>query len=189
MIVLNDERLVLMTPPKTASSALHVHCCQTHNGIHICGETDGCFDHHTTRVPDAFRDYAKVVVVRHPLDRLVSLWHHLVRWNANHGDGCCSFADFCELVNSPPDKFHWIYHRTICEYLRAQPVDGVLHYESLLGDLNRLTGWNDDALPVVHEQISFRSPWRSYFTDVRAKAAALRWAAADMVRFEYEAEL
>jgi hypothetical protein len=48
-------------------------------------------DRHVTQIPHEAEDCQIVAVVRHPLDRLVSLWHHLVRFDAYHGRATMAF--------------------------------------------------------------------------------------------------
>lgn len=189
MIVLKHINAIILTPPKTASSALTALCCEERNGIQVCGETDGCYDHHVTKNPPAFDSFTKHVVVRHPLDRLVSLWLHLVRWNARHGHGCCDFKVFAERVcDGEVENQHWIYHRTITQYLDygGVKIDGFLRFETLIPDLEKLTGWKVERLPDISSQVSSRLPWREYYDEGLTAKVVDNWAGPDMKRFGYD---
>lgn len=91
MIVLPDRRLLILTPPHTASRSLHYGLCgQLPGAIWRDGPSpDGTtVDHHTSTIGAEHTHFTRVLVVRNPFTRILGLWSHLVDWCRYNGDGC-----------------------------------------------------------------------------------------------------
>ena len=58
MIVFEDRKLVIITPPHTASGNLHRACCKL-GAYHVLGPTpDGAgYDHHCATIGEGWKDY------------------------------------------------------------------------------------------------------------------------------------
>jgi hypothetical protein len=183
MILLIDHRTVILTPPKTASDTLHRVFCSgpPWNGLAVVGPHHGVVDKHYPHVPnEAFR-FKVLLTVRHPLDRLVSLWHHKCRLAAWAGEASESFPRFVNGL-AAGEVVTWLWKTTIVELIGDQRIDGVLKCESLADDLAGV------GLPVDakhRHNTSFRRPWQDYY-DAGLLATVEPWARPDIERFGYD---
>lgn len=113
MIVFPGRQLVIVTPPKCGSTALHEHLSKA-GGIHAFGpspiiddngEPAFHLDQHSAEFPYAWKSFCRVLVVRSPFDRLRSLFH----WDLNHRTErkipFRSDVEFAEHVVSGVDPF------------------------------------------------------------------------------------
>lgn len=106
MILLPQQKLAIITPPKCGSNSLEAaywDCAKITRGV-CCG-THAV--KHNTDVPEGYR---VLVVIRNPWDRLVSLWH---QWKLDKPDPPLpeTFPDFLRLIDSPVG----IYNRKTCQ--------------------------------------------------------------------------
>jgi hypothetical protein len=186
MIVFPVEQLLIMTPPHTASKSLHLACGEQAEAIWQVGPTpDGeNYDHHTVAIANHQCDWNRVVVVRNPFDRAIGLWHHLVEWNARHGDGCISFDEFATWI-SRGCQLSWMYTTTICDWLGDVQFDSVLRFEQLEEDLNKLLG-RDPPVVLPKDKITQRGERYVYYTKKETKDAIIQWASNDFDRFGYD---
>ena len=190
MIDLHTLRIGIMTPPKCGTHTLHaVFCSPPWCGHAVVGPTisdPAKLDRHVRVWPNELDGYRKLVVVRHPLDRLVSLFLHFVRFEAAEGRGTPSFRTFCRWVVGPrPPEFgpQLLYRWNLCQWLEGAKWDAVLKVESLQADLAR-EGLAVESLP--RENTSFRSrPWQAFY-DVELFELTRPWAEPDCERFGYE---
>lgn len=182
MIVLNEQRWLIMQPPHTASRCLHRAMCEQYRALWQVGYTpDGeAVDHHTTLLTHGLRDYGKAIVVRDPWDRAIGLWHHLVQFNASHGYGCSDFRDFAAWLRDgdPDDKLSWMYEYTISKWIGDTPFDVVLRYENLADDIRHTIGL-DVVLPNTK---THRDP-ATYYREEATRDAIAQWSAADFRRW------
>lgn len=182
MILLLDRRIVIITPPKTASDSLHhLFCaCPPWNGQCLIGRHHGVIDKHFPEVPLEADGFKVLLTVRNPYDRLVSLWLHKARLERYHGDGGESFAHFCgRLVRGEVQS--WLWKTTIGELVGAQKIDGVLHVESLAEDLGK-QGLAVESLP--RRNCEWRKPWAEYYTPELLEQVK-PWAAEDAEKWGY----
>jgi hypothetical protein len=75
MIALTNQKLLIFTPPKTASTSMHHALSQMKGAIWIMSDEPGV-EKHTTTIPAMFENYQRIVVVRNPYQRFLSLWGH-----------------------------------------------------------------------------------------------------------------
>jgi hypothetical protein len=190
VIDLPDRRIAIMTPPKCATHSLHaVFCAPPWCGRTIVGPTvsdPSKLDRHVRQWPNELAGYRKLVVVRNPLDRLVSLFLHFVRFEAAEGRGTPCFADFCRWVVGPdrPAAFapQVIYQWNLSRWLKGVEWDGVLKVESLAHDLQR-EGLALASLP--RENASYRvRPWQKFY-DAELSRVVREWATGDCKRLGY----
>lgn len=189
MILLADHKLCILTPPKTGSTSLHqLLCGGRHRGWGVVGPSmDGRVDKHTCALPAEATTYRLAAVVRHPLDRLVSLWHHLVRFDAREGRATQSFWFFANQVGRGEQRdpfFAW----NQCRHLEGVPLAGeraatVLRLENLAAGLAEL-GLSIDPAELPHLDRAHRSPWPRYY-DASLLAIVRDWARPDCERFGY----
>lgn len=164
MILFNDLRLALVTPPKCASTTLHDavrHLPTELRAWAVLGPSlDGRIDHHTREIPPGCSDYKIVAVVRHPLCRLVSLYHHHCTWQSCRGQASPSLPRFSALVarQRMGDVF---YDANLHRWLAGLNVAHLLHVENLDAELRAI------GLPfpkLAKANASHRVPWPSYFS-------------------------
>jgi hypothetical protein len=191
VIELPDRRIAIMTPPKCATHTLHaVFCAPPWCGRSIVGPTVSDpqkLDRHVRQWPNELVGYRKLVVVRHPLDRLVSLFLHFVRFEAAEGRGTPCFADFGRWVVGPerPDAFapQLIYQWNLSKWLEGVEWDGVVNVESLADDLRR-EGLVVESLPC--ENASYRvRPWHDFYMPDLLELVR-PWAQTDCEQFGYD---
>lgn len=185
MILLVDQRICIVTPPKTASDLLHRTFCQSPwHGLAIVGEHSepGNIDKHYPGIPNEAAHFKKVLIVRHPLDRLVSLYHHYCRLRAFDGLSSPDFGCFVVLVAER--SVAWMFHMTIGDLIGDFSPDVVIRVENLEDGL-RNAGLEVADLPHWVNQ-SFRKEWWEYFRGTCALECAKEWAKADAERFGYD---
>lgn len=110
MILLYGKQTAIITPPKTASTTLLTTLCLPPYYGTLCigpsGPELNYYDQHSTILPPAGFVWKKVAIVRHPLQRFVSLWGHLAREQVLKFEKVISIEDF---VNVIANKLHPFY--------------------------------------------------------------------------------
>ena len=188
MIVLfhHSPPTAIMTPPKCATHTLHdALCAPPHCGQSVVGPVAGnqdLLDRHVRSWPNEVVGFRRVVVVRHPLDRLVSLYLHLARWDAAFGRATPAFWFFAQQVGRRElsDPF---YAWSVSQWLAGVEFEAVLRVESLASGLSNL-GLGVDRLPLRNASYHVR-PWRQFY-DPSLLEAVSGWAKPDCDRFGYE---
>lgn len=183
MIILPWLDTLIITPPKTASRALIDGLCRGGPGILCVGMAMAGrgVDHHNVEIPFTYARYRILAIVRHPLDRLVSLYHHRAADDAYWGRESPSFATTLQrtVQGEEPDAF---YRWTLCQHLEGVADFTPVRFENLVQDLAAV-GVSLPELPRVGAH--HRRPWPEYFTP-ELTATAQAWAAPDADRFGYE---
>lgn len=182
MILLIEHRVVILTPPKTASDALHRLFCSgpPWSGLAVVQRHHDVLDKHGMEIPAEAAGFRVLLSVRHPLDRLVSLWHHRCRLHAYHGRGSCSFQEFATQV-AGGRPLGWLWTTTIDELAGELQPDALLRCESLAADL-KAAGLDVAEIPRVNE--SYRRSWPAYYT-AELLQRLRPWADRDCQRFTY----
>lgn len=188
MIADLETKTLIVTPPKCACTSLHKFFCEQHKGIYIVGPSgaDGRVDKHTPITPMEFEGWRKLLVVRHPLDRLVSLWHHCVRYRAReYAAGTWDFAEHVDRCNDDA-ILDWFFSWDISRLVSGHFFDGYISCENLEEQLRSF-----DLLygAVPRENAEYRKPWRDYFKERSTLEKATAWAKRDADRFGYAIEL
>ena len=188
MILLEKCRTLIITPPKCGTHSLHLALCrEPYGGVTVIGPSmgGGRIDRHVTTIPCEADDFTIVAVVRNSYDRLVSLWHHLVRFDAMHGRGTMAFYIFAAHVgrrDSNTIAGDPMYGWNLTDHLAGMPDrTKFVKLESLREDLAAL-GIAIDHVP--HELKSQRKPWQKYY-DAGLLAMVEPWAGPDCERFGY----
>jgi hypothetical protein len=189
MILLPDLRTLIITPPKTASRSLGKVFCglPPYGGQLVIGPSmDGRVDHHTALIPAGKDGYRVLASVRHPLDRLVSLWCHLVDEDKRHGRATMAFYIFAAHVGrrdlgtiAADPFFGW----NLCDHLQNAAEPRLVKYETLCEDL-AAAELPIDGLPWLGKT-SGRDKWPQYY-DAATLAVVEEWARPDCERFGYE---
>lgn len=126
MILFPDWKLCLVTPARNASSAIHA----------VAGRLGGqCFfgpapegtshDKHTPTIPAEALEYRVVIVLRDPVDRLISLYHHHCQAEARHGRAGTALYFFAAAVANREPFLAWFYRWTQAQYLEWAQVQGI----------------------------------------------------------------
>ena len=144
MIVFENRRLVIITPPHTASGNLHrALCTERLGGRWVIGlNPDGEADHHTAELATSWRDWSVAVVIRHPLDRLIGLYRHHQGLSEQSGWDPIPWWMFAAMVLSDHPDLSWFYKRSICELVAAELLERatLLRFETLTADVSNLLG-------------------------------------------------
>jgi len=123
VILLQKQKLVLVTPPHTASGALHkILCSPEYGGIWVNGENpDGGIDHHYGRVHDGWihDGYKVILVIREPLARVYGLYKHYLWWLEK--EGLKHDIPFDSYLNAPPN--HYMHTETQLEFYTRNNLD------------------------------------------------------------------
>lgn len=183
MIALTDRKIVIITPPKTASTALHAALCPP--GQFVVGfDREGReLGKHLSFVHNEFRSYKPVAIVRHPLDRLVSLYLDYCRIRAHWGAPGPAFEDWVATLPNvePGTTGEWFWNWTQARCLRDAPSHTeIVHVENL-------TAWLPtvglEKLPRVNT--SYRRPWKEYYSHAITLARATKLYAEDLQTYGY----
>lgn len=187
MIVYPEKKLLIMTPPHTASRAIHITLCRQFTGkmIWAFGPTPDGFgdDHHTNKICNQWLDFRVAIVVRNPFTRILGLWYHLVNWNREHGHGCDDFKVFVQRVARDDETvLSWLYRYTITRWLGTVRPDVFVHYEDLDRELSELL-----ATEITLERTSSgnRKPSTEFYYDDETARLVATWAGSDLARFKY----
>lgn len=120
MIVFPHLKKLIITPPKCGSTSLNEFLCRPpYNGYVLVGPmgnisyNDGqlnieAYDHHTNVIPNGLENYEKYAVVRHPLDRLVSLWAMHVEFSFMTGGSTMDVNQFMIDIAMNKHKAYFI---------------------------------------------------------------------------------
>lgn len=187
MIVLEEKRIVILTPPHTASGNLHRALCSPEvGGVWAVGLTpDGAvYDHHTIHVSAGWCDFTVALVVRNPLDRLIGLHEHHCRAGEKHGWQALPWWEFVARVLARDSALSWFYRSTISELIGPQRIDHVLRFESLTPDLTALLGRYVE-LPAGETEGHERS---EYYRQLGVCRMAEWWGREDAARFGYQTQ-
>ena len=192
MLLLHDQKLAIMTPPKCATNSLHAGLrCPPWNGETFVGPSptveSGC-DRHINAWPHEAKRYKKLVVVRDPLTRLVSLYLHWANRLAGYGRAAASFGDFVGLVvagggfgeGMATPMYAW----NLSRWLADVESDGVLRAETLMADLAAHGIERQHELPRLNQ--SYRGQDYGAFYTPELLERAQPWALPDCDRFGYE---
>jgi hypothetical protein len=118
MIVLPWHGLVIVTPPKTASSSLHDCLCSAdYGGIFVLGpqgDAPGPYEHHTGWVPWNYTEFRIVVVVRNPYTRFLSLYDHARAYSPPDAKWPGSLDEFAASLSAP--NMHWFYRWSLSQF-------------------------------------------------------------------------
>lgn len=188
MLLFYEHKLALYTPPKTASTSLIETLCRPpYSGILCIGPIGepGHFDHHSSVTPQGSFDWRKVAAVRHPLQRLVSLWGFFATNELKEGRGVYQFSHFALDVAERRHPFYF-YSWNQCDVLGPGNYE-LVKVESLGADLHRIgLLTRPDDLPRTNYFLgSFQSPdWRELISP-ELKTALESWWRPDAERFGY----
>lgn len=201
MVICKERKFVFICVPRTGSQTLQEWFVT--ELVPPAQQVRGKFHRH--RLPRGVDDsWVVVATVRHPLDRLVSLFyrfrsHTIKSWIEKRKKRgrmgrkvTYDFPEFVQLVLQDQRRYFSERDRitTVCAFLRKtrRPVLRLLRYETLERDVQ--------ALPFVQQRVelnnryaSKRKPLREYYRNPELLALALEWARTDCEPYGYECSL
>jgi hypothetical protein len=177
-----------MTPPKCATHALHaVFAREPFLSLSYCGLSrteENRYDWHTHIFANETARHKKIVVVRNPYNRLVSLYAHHCMDCSGRGNMAPDFVGFVTAVTEKAyAPFYWM---RLVDWLEGVKYDAFVRQESLVADLNR------EGLEVKEIPKDFCSHLRKphyAFYDERTVEMANEWCLADCEAFGYSAPI
>jgi hypothetical protein len=164
MILLEREKLVIVTPPHTGSGALHRILCKADvGGIWVNGPNpDGGIDHHYGAIHQGWTHdgYSVILLIREPYARKYGLYKHYIWWLENQGL-TAAHVPYEKYLDKPPGHFmhqetqQQFYQRNSlegCKIVTTAEIDDVLAFEY---DIDILPEFDHTALfsnekPVEH---------------------------------------
>ena len=185
MIVLPDQELAIITPPRTASTSLHAALCrEPYRGIYVIGPAfpPEHINQHTAFVPPEFGSFAVASTMRHPFDRLVSLWYFWL--GQRNGAPSMSFKDFARVAIERK-SLEPFYCLSISEWLYDVKIHQVLVVENLLEGVKKF-GVRLAYIPHLH-RTNRQPPWQSYY-DAETLELVEPWAKPDLLLGNYPVE-
>lgn len=169
MILLYSKETAIITLPKTGSTSLFETLCRPpYYGVFCIGpsgDDPNYYDHHSVILPQAAFKWKVIVVVRHPLQRFVSLWGHLAKERVTQMLDAPSINDFVNIIanNSHPFYFYqWnqskILEQVNYEYtiVKTETLEDQLLELNVLdrrGDLMNLNTFNINQRTLPYNQI------------------------------------
>lgn len=155
MILLYSKQTAIVTLPKTGSTSLFQTLCKPPYYGTFCigpsGDDPNYYDHHSVILPQAGFKWKVLVVVRHPLQRLVSLWGHLAKEKVLNMQNPPTLQNFVDAITDNKHSFYFyqwnqskILEKVDYEYsiiktetMEEQLLDlGILNYKGELLNLN-----------------------------------------------------
>lgn len=189
MIVIESKKIVIITPPHTASGNLNKALCTQAGGQLVLGpnpEVD--VDHHNVRIHPAWKWCRIAVVVRDPLTRLVGLWLHyewaLKQRRILSTNPISSWTEFVKAVAADESiRLPWLFRWTITRLIEPLRFTGLtyLHYETLINDLTKLLECQITLDAQYHDSIKLEE----WYADRDILKMATAWAQPDKIRFNY----
>lgn len=140
--------------------------------------------------PDQKGDGWRFMVVRHPLDRLVSAWQfftpairlqHMQVFRHNVQPDM-QFGAFLDVVLKDP----WKDRHTIpqVDWTGGQTIDQLVKLESLPDEWETLRSRFEGLKPITHRNKTEHGGWQEYFTDAMADAALEKYG-MDLELYEH----
>lgn len=184
MIVIEQQRKVIITPPHTASGNLHRALCrETIGGRWVIGPNpDGEADHHTSHLAPDWLDFDVAVVVRHPLKRAIGLYEHHKVATEKHDWQPTPWWMFAAMVCMRHPDLSWFYHYSVCDLIGPDVLDRAtpLRFETLASDVSAFVGQ-----PVALPGASWTVDQSAYLAEV-GPCCQIQWRwESDLERFGY----
>lgn len=205
MIVFPHLQKLIVTPPKCGSTTLNEFMARPpYNGYVLVGPMGKidydpikgpqieAFDHHTNLIPNGLEHYKKYAMVRHPLQRLVSLWGFFARIQTMEGKENMDVNQY--LIDIGMKKhISYFFQWNLEQCLGNTEFDGFIHQESLDEDLEKFGLKNpkyDTLVPRVNVSAEIYSPlpkWEDVLRPVYIEGAKWWWDAD--LKYGYEVNL
>jgi len=124
MILLERQKLVIVTPPHTGSGALHRILCKADiGGIWVNGPNpDGGIDHHYGAIHQGWKHdgYSVILLIREPYARKYGLYKHYVWWLEKQG--LTADVAYSKYLDKPPG--HYMHQETQLQFYQRNELQG-----------------------------------------------------------------
>ena len=164
MIVMEDKKAIIMTPPRTGSEMLHRLLCKRNQTYWVCSQDPhGRQNRHTTDIPIEWKTYDQFIVVRNPWVGLLGLYDEHNRCRANRSKKPWSLSEYIDRRN----ELSWRHSWTQTHWSQGLEIAGVIHHDSIPEDLRRhlkiesrvpidfhpRTRWKDDYKSIDYDRL------------------------------------
>tara|TARA_B110000285_G_scaffold233133_2_gene305996 strand:+ start:2500 stop:3051 length:552 start_codon:yes stop_codon:yes gene_type:complete len=171
MIVMKNKQAVIYTPPRCASTTLWSYF-GTRKGLNIAGASRcGNFEHHYNEPLIGYTYFRQIVVIRKPLDRLVSLYRFL---SLHKKDKKLDLDRFVDLITG----FKWkvpLYCDNQHRRLENVNVTHIVRFEHLTEDFVKLgLVKKGDEMPKLNPSPN-QSPTADDLTDEQVERLMFWW--------------
>lgn len=190
MILLHDQKIAIMTLPKCATNTLHAALRrkkwngETYVGYSTLGSNT--YDRHVNIWPHEVRRYKKVITVRNPYNRLVSLYLHYATRETGHGRKSPNFTKFVEDVAGDSTDLEKWYKWNLTQWLDNVEYDHLLKTETLKQDLEDI-GLIVKNLPFLNK--NYRAQMYKDFFTPELMQTIFPWTNPDCQNFQYPHEV
>lgn len=193
MILLYEQQTAIITLPKTGSTALFETLCRVpYRGVFCIGPSGDdpkYYDHHSIILPQAGFKWRVVVVVRHPLQRLVSLWAHLAKEQVMTFQPVTSLKHFVDAVSNKWYEFYFYRDNqsTIIKDLKYNHIVKTENLEQNLIDLGILYDKGDLLSSNQFDPTASLGtpPYKDVLTPEMIEKLKWWWE-PDIIKFNYE---
>ena len=166
MILLEDKKAVIITPPHTGSGSLHRQLCGEPGRYWVISKTYDIYaDHHGTDLQFSWQNddnYSVYVVTRQAPDRVLGLFNHCNWYRKENQIGVLTFEEFIE----EQPYLDWIYNTSITKFIRdniPSHVDyDLIDYEDLEFWLDAYLEIKIDWEPNILEESKRWELWRKF---------------------------
>jgi hypothetical protein len=190
MIISDQHKAVYVGAPKTATTSIHLWLIQNEWGYPWWAKDYPGVDEvrqlwlqhaapherqHLCKIPEHVSDYTAWSVIRHPVDRVESLYRHY-RNDVKHAPHC-QYAEFVQRICNGDDKFERFYAWTQADWLRDTRIDHLLPFRQLQagGPFVPLCNLPIGPLPRVNVGAERPLTWTHHL-----KMIVREWAAEDL---------
>lgn len=190
MILIHDMFIAVMTPPKCASNTIHaVLRAMPWNGETFSGPNSSgpeTMDKHMNFWPHESLRYKKVVSIRNPYNRMVSLYLHYCSRKSGRGLPSPSFKEYSEWVSTgSPVVENW-YSWNLSRWLEEVDFEHVIRTEFIQEDLKTL-GISVASIPLLNR--NYRAQRYIDFFTPEIMEIVHPWCEPDCIQFNYPQEV
>lgn len=190
MILLYNKQIAIITPPKTASTTLLTTLCLPPYYGTLCigpsGPESNYYDQHSIIVPPAGFVWKKVAIVRHPLQRFVSLWGHLAKEQVLKFEKVISIEEFADVISNKLHPFYF-YQWNQNDILGSEEYI-YIHVENLLTELISLDIIKPETTSLPHMNTFNYEGSTPHYKTVLSNEIIQKlkwWWEPDVIRFNY----
>lgn len=191
MILLYDKQIAIITLPKTGSTSLFETLCRRpYSGVFCIGPSGddlNYYDHHSVILPQAPFIWKVFVVVRHPLQRFVSLWGHLAKEMVMNMEDPPKLQQFVNIISNNNHSFYF-YQWNQCRILEKTNYQyDIIKTENLEKDLlkNGILQNAGELLNLNVFNITQRSKPYQQLLSTEMIEKLRWWWEPDAIKFDY----
>lgn len=160
MIVNTKDKYIVATAPRAATMTVHHSLAKLAGARWVVGvNADSWADHHTTRIPHEWKTYRRVMVVRNPYTRLLSLSDDYNRKRVSQGLKPWHFHEFIGEYK----RLGWFYSFTQKQWAAGLEPAEIIRVETLQQDIKRVLGKGVKISPAKTN----RKAWREHYRNIK----------------------